>query len=303
MKIHIDVPSDVPTIFDAMYVSNMQTITKNSNRCAVLIYDHKIEHMYQDFVAAPWAADPDFIHQVSSNCACTVLATYAGVIARHAKKYPSLAYIVKCTAALATNASRASHRSVALSTIEQVMKLRDMGIHIIGIGMTLYLGGQDQEGMLCRAAEFIYQAHQHGLIALMWAYATGMPKHQQHDPYTLAGLAGIAHSIGADIVKLKQPYIPCHLSVAQTCAPIIQAASNTKVSIAGEDLQSADLYLKDLEEYLQAGFSGCAVGRNVFQRKKEDAIAMCNAIAAVVYQNMSAADAFTRWFSPQEKKL
>ena len=54
-------------------------------------------------------------------------------------------------------------------------------------------------------------------------------------------------------------------------------------------LQEPEGFLQELHNQLHTGkTSGCATGRNIFQRSLEEAVAMTRAIAALVYDGSSA---------------
>ena len=78
-------------------------------------------------------------------------------------------------------------------------------LSIVGIGYTVYLGGKYEAKMLKEAASLINEAHQSGLIAVIWMYPRGKGINEENI-HVIAGGAGIAACLDADFVKLKYPY-------------------------------------------------------------------------------------------------
>ena len=60
--------------------------------------------------------------------------------------------------------------------------------------------------MLEEVGKAVFEAHQHGLVVVLWMYPRGHHVAQPHDPSLLAGAASVGASLGADFVKLNPNY-------------------------------------------------------------------------------------------------
>ena len=79
------------------------------------------------------------------------------------------------------------------------------GLNILAVGYTIYLGSEHEATMLHQAARIIYDAHQHGLITVLWIYPRGKAVADEKDPHLIAGATGVAACLGSDFVKVNYP--------------------------------------------------------------------------------------------------
>ena len=77
------------------------------------------------------------------------------------------------------------------------------GINVVGIGYTIYVGSEFEHEMLSEAAQFIRQAHELGMISVVWMYPRGKAVSDEKDPQLISGAAGVATCIGADFAKVE----------------------------------------------------------------------------------------------------
>ena len=170
--------------------------------------------------------------------------------------------------------------------------MSESDVTVRGIGITIYPGSASEGDMLSFAAHAIHEAHQHGLIAIVWAYLRGKHVEDEQDPALIAGAAGLANALGADFVKVKPPHATAAKTSAQHLATAVSAAGNTRVICSGLSLQEPEAFLQQLYDQINiGGTAGCATGRNIFQRSKAEAVAMTEAISAIVYDNKTASEA------------
>ncbi len=288
----IDIPADVPSHAAQEYLHNYQAITKPSNRLFLFAADQKIEHLNEDFYGPdihPDVHHVDHLFEIAQQGKIGAFATHLGLIARYGKQYPSINYIVKLNAK--TNLIPAKQRdpiSQELWSVNDVVNMKEQSdLNIRGIGFSIYLGSEFEHEMLAQAAEAIFNAHQHGLITILWAYLRGKSIEDDQDPFLIAGAAGVATSLGADFVKIKPPHATKALSNTDALKLACDAAGNTKVICSGQAKDEPHHFLQTVYDQLKAGTSGCAIGRNIFQRSEPEAIAMTEALSALVHDNAS----------------
>ena len=276
----IIVPADVPQHAQAQFIENYTAITRDTGRLFLFAGDQKIEHMNKEML------DPEHLFKIASAGYIGAFATQLGLIARYGQHYDaSINYIIKLNSK--TDLIAPEHKdpiSSQLWSIDNVVEFKkNSGLAIRGVGYTVYLGSEHEQSMLHEAAQIVYQAHQHGLITILWMYPRGKAVLNEKDAKTIAGAAGIAPCLGADFAKINAP-ITNNQKKAELLTMAVNAAGNTKLICSGGKPLEAQEFLKELHEQLSlGGVAGCATGRNIYQRPLEDAIAMTKSIAELVY--------------------
>ena len=291
------VPADVPEYAHAQYVENYTAVTKNTGRLFIFAADQKIEHLNHDFYGPTIDADahdPEHIFRIAQEGSIGALAIHAGPIARYGRVYNNIDYIVKLNGKTnLLNSQDFDPMSALMWDIQDVLSLAsENNITIRGVGCTVYLGGEHESVMLTQAAQTVMQAHQEGLVAVLWIYPRARHIKDAGTPELIAGAAGLGNALGADFVKVHAPHAQAGMSSMQALTIATQTAGNTGVICSGGEYIPTDELLKNIhEQIVQGGASGCAIGRNIFQRSYPHAVALTHAISAMVYQDASVQEA------------
>jgi fructose-bisphosphate aldolase/6-deoxy-5-ketofructose 1-phosphate synthase len=293
-KSSLFIPADVPCAARCSYTTNMLAITKRSENLLLFAVDQKMEHLNNDFYGPTIPLEvnlPANIFSKASRCAVGAFATHFGLVARYGKEYPQLNYIIKLNGK--TDLIKTEQRdplSTQLWSVADVVRLKKIsGLPIRGIGYTIYLGSEFEHIMLEQAAQAIWQAHQHGLIAIVWIYPRGKSVAQEKNINVIAGAAGVAASLGADFVKINPPQTFDGKSSAQLLTIATQAAGTTKVICSGGSKKEIKELLYETYEQITIGKThGAAIGRNIFQRPEAEAIALSKALHAIIYEKKDA---------------
>ncbi len=286
------IPADVPEKKHDTFVKNYTAITRNTNRLFLFSCDHKIEHLNNDFYGegiSSQALHPEHMFRIASQGNVGAMATHLGLLTRYAHHYPTVHYIAKLNAT--TNlvpSEQADPHSTLLWTIDDVMDFKNNNkASIAGVGITIYLGSEHEAQQLQQAAQVISKAHNEGLVTIIWMYPRGKAIYDEHNPNLIAGATGVALSLGADFVKIKIPAPTEILTRAQSLKIACASAGNTKVVCSGGQTRNEEEFLQELYEQIHVGdAAGTATGRNIFQRPLAQGIALTNAIAAIVYDNV-----------------
>jgi fructose-bisphosphate aldolase / 6-deoxy-5-ketofructose 1-phosphate synthase len=292
----IEVPADVPKSAKGAYVENMKMVTHGSGNLMLFAGDQKIEHLNDDFFGEDIAADdasPEHLFRIAKEGRIGVFATQLGLIAKYGEDYRNIPYLVKLNSK--THLVKTAQKdpvSPQLYSIEQIVRFRDQSdLNITGVGYTIYLGSEYEDDMIYEAAQIIYEAHQHGLIVVLWIYPRGQAVKDEKDPHLIAGAAGVASALGADFVKVNAPKKDGSSS-AELMKEAVAAAGRTKVVCAGGSSVSAEDFLKQLYDQIHTGgASGNATGRNIHQKSLDEAVRMCNAVSAITIDNADVATA------------
>ena len=298
----IMVPLDVPKAVRENYINNYLTITQKSGRLMLFAGDQKVEHLNNDFYGQgihPDDGDPEHLFRIASQANIGLFATQLGLIARYGSSYADVPYLVKLNSK--TNLVKTSQTdpfSNQWLDVEQVVNFRDnSGLNILAVGYTIYLGSEYESEMLRQAARIVFNAHQHGLISVLWIYPRGKAVADEKDPHLIAGATGVAACLGSDFVKVNYPKKEgCESK--EIFKEVILAAGRTKVVCAGGSSDDVEIFLKRLHDQIHvSGASGNATGRNIHQKPLKEAIAMCDAIYAITVESAEVEEALKIYHS------
>ncbi len=277
------IPKTVPVDKHQEFITNYRSIVNEHNKLLLFAVDHKIEHMHDDFVGPDFAEEIQYtnhIFSIANQLPHGALATHLGLIARNTHEYENISYIVKMNAKTHVVPKGAQDPySKPLWTIDDVMKVKQQGVAIAGIGYVLYIGSTHESAMLADCAQLIMQAHAQGLVTIIWAYPRGKHIPNEYCAQTIAGAAGVAHSLGADFIKLQNPTLSDGSIDFQAVKKIQAAAGNSGIIFAGGPLTDNSTFTTRIERYMKLGITGIAVGRNLFQLPTQVAIERSKEIA------------------------
>jgi fructose-bisphosphate aldolase/6-deoxy-5-ketofructose 1-phosphate synthase len=146
--------------------------------------------------------------------------------------------------------------------------------------------------MLREAAQAVFQAHQHGLITVLWIYPRGQAVKDEKHPDIIAGATGVAATLGADFVKVNYPKLDGHDS-KEVFRQATRAAGRTKVLCAGGSSIEPKAFLQMLHDQIfVSGAAGNATGRNIHQKPLDEAVRMANAVTAITVYGKSVEEAY-----------
>lgn len=295
----VRVPADVPADVREDYIDNYMAATRGSGRLMLFACDQKIEHLNEDFFGegiAPEDAEPEHLFRIGSQGVCGVLAGQRGLIAAYAADYPDINYLVKMnskTHLIKTSQDPEKHQddpySPQLYSLEAVMAMRANGVNVVGIGYTIYIGSEYESQMMMEAGEIIAEAHNNGLIVVLWMYPRGKAVADEKDAHLIAGAAGTALCLGADFVKVNPPKGDDAGSSAEKLKEASMASGRTGLVCAGGSTVDAKTFLTQLWEQIHVGGAiGNATGRNIHQRELGEAVRLTKAISAITLADYDA---------------
>lgn len=282
----VKVPVDVPRDARETYIDNYMAATRGTGRLMLFACDQKVEHLNGDFYGEgidPSDLDPEHLFKIGSEGVCGVLAGQRGLIARYAADYPEVNYLVKMNSK--TNLVKTAQDdpySPQLHDLQAVLAMREEGVNIVGLGYTLYLGSEYESTMLAEAGQLIAEAHEAGLIVVLWIYPRGKAVADEKAPALIAGAAGVALCLGADFVKVNPPKATDEATSAESLKIAATAAGRTGLVCAGGSTVDAQTFLTQLHDQIHIGGAcGNATGRNIHQRSLDEAVRLTKAISAV----------------------
>ncbi|PIT95129.1 aldolase [Candidatus Falkowbacteria bacterium CG10_big_fil_rev_8_21_14_0_10_39_9] len=294
--IEVNVPLTVPTALAREYTKNYRLATKDTGRLFLFAGDQKVEHLNNDFKGDDISIedqDPEHLFKIANQAEIGVFATQLGLIDKYGSDYKNIPYVVKLNSR--TNlVSIKDHDPVSYGwySLEDVKNFKKQSkLNIVGIGYTVYLGGEYESEILREAAQIIKDAHAQGLLAIIWMYPRGKSIPNEDDINIIAGGAGVAACLGSDFVKVKYPYTG-EEETAKEFKTVVAAAGHTKVICVGGSRLSPEELLKNIDQQIHiAQTAGNAVGRNLHQYSLPDAVRLARAIAGIIYHDCSLAKA------------
>lgn len=157
--------------------------------------------------------------------------------------------------------------------------------------------------MLARVAAAIFEAHQAGLLAVLWVYPRGKGV-KEEDIHTIAGGAGVAAALDADFVKVKYPYgLKDKKATAVKFQEVVEAAGRTRIVCVGGSKRPVKELLEHLEVQMNiAKTCGLAIGRNLHQRSLEEATRLNIALGAIIFHKKTAKEAFALYNNKTKAK-
>jgi DhnA family fructose-bisphosphate aldolase class Ia len=250
MEESVYVPADVPYGSVNEYLGNYDLITQGSGRLMLLAGDQKVEHLNEDFYGEGIHPDdnhPEHLFKIAAAAEIGVFAAQQGLISMYGPDYPEIPYLVKLNSKThLVKTDQKDPLSNQLIDVEQVAEFKkNSGLDIAAVGYTIYLGSEYEHIMLREAAQAIYKAHHFGLVTVLWIYPRGKAVKDEKDPDLIAGATGVAATLGSDFVKVNAP--------------------------KKDGKSSGDLLIRAVK----------ATGRNIHQKSFQEAVNMCNAIAAI----------------------
>ncbi|WP_066413686.1 class I fructose-bisphosphate aldolase [Halorubrum aethiopicum] len=243
----------------------------------ILAYDHGLEHGPVDFEPNPATADPERLFELATHSAVTALAVQKGVAEAY---YPDYADEVNLLLKLngTSNLWRGEPDSAVNCSAEYAAELG-----ADAIGFTVYGGSNHEVEMAEEFREAQEGAREHDMGVVMWSYPRGQGLRNDGSPEVISYGARLGLELGADLVKVKYP------GSAEAMGDAVEMAGPTQVVMSGGTMRDDKAFLRNVADAIDAGATGLAVGRNVFQR--DDPERILDALEAVVFQEVDPAEA------------
>ena len=224
----------------------------------LLAYDQGLEHgPSKDFDDRN--IDPAFIMDIASKGGFCGVIFQKGVAERY--------YDGKVPLMIKLNGKSALPKGEPISSqvcsVEQAVSLGAKGV-----GYTIYLGSGKEAKMFSEFGTIQEEAHERGLPAVAWIYPRGESVQNDTSKEIVAYAARAGLELGADAVKIKYTGDP------ETFSWAVKAAAGVKVFMSGGPKAPTDEdFLRQVRGVMQAGGTGVAVGRNVWQHQEPLGIA------------------------------
>lgn len=291
------IPLTVKSDKKKVYERNYDKVTHGSGKLFLFAGDQKVEHLNDDFYGEGIASEnatPDHLFNIASKAKIGVFATQLGLISRYGGDFPKIPYLVKLNSkSHLVKTSQADPVSTQWYSVEDVAYFQKQSkLDIVGVGYTIYFGSEFENEMLTQAAQIVYQAHEQGLLSVIWAYPRGKAVMNEKDVHLIAGAAGAVGCLGADFVKVNYPAKKEGVSSAEGLQEAVKAAGKTQLICAGGSSMDMEKFLQTLHDQIHiSGAAGNATGRNIHQKPLDEAIRFCNAIYGITVEDKTVEEA------------
>lgn len=219
----------------------------------LLAYDQGLEHgPSKDFNEK--SVDPDYILEIARKGKFTGVIFQKGVAEKYYKGTVPLIVKVNGKTSLPKGEPIASQ-------ICSVKQAKALGAK--AVGYTIYLGSTHENLMLTEFGRIQQEAHELGLAAIAWIYPRGETITNDTAPQIIAYAARAGLEVGADAVKIK------YTGDSNTFRWAVRSAGTVKVFMSGGPKAPTDeAFLTQVKGVMDAGATGLAVGRNVWQHER-----------------------------------
>jgi class I fructose-bisphosphate aldolase len=265
-----------------------------SGKVVILPVDQGLEHgPARSFAANPAGYDPHYHFQLAIDAGLSAYAAPLGFIEAGADTFAgAIPTILKCNSA---NSLSVDKDQGVYGSVSDALRLG-----CSAIGFTIYPGSEDQYELIEEIAELSLEAKSVGLAVVVWSYPRGgnLTTEGETAIDVCAYAAHMACQIGAHIIKVKAPtdalylesakkvYQDQNIDIATMAARIrhvVQSCFNGRrlVVFSGGAARDLDAVFDEVRAVRDGGGNGTIIGRNTFQRPREDALAMLDTIIKI----------------------
>ena len=264
-----------------------------TGRLVILPVDQGFEHgPGRSFAVNPPAYDPRYHFQLAIDAGCSAYAAPLGFLEAGAREFAGeIPLILK----LNNRDSLSEEKDPAQAVTGDVEDALRLGC--VGIGYTIYPGSTHRLEMYEELRGLASEAKAAGLVVVVWSYPRGgaITKEGETAIDVCAYAAHIAAQLGAHVVKVKLPtaYLEQKAAkeayekngvvigtLAERVRHVVQAtfAGRRVVIFSGGAKSTEATVLEEARAIREGGGFGSIIGRNSFQRKREDALKLLGQI-------------------------
>ncbi|MBV8685740.1 MAG: class I fructose-bisphosphate aldolase [Alphaproteobacteria bacterium] len=269
----------------------MQGRLGGTGKLIILPVDQGFEHgPGRSFAMNEPAYDPHYHYQLAIDAGLSAYAAPLGALEAGADTFAGqIPLILKIN----SSNSWATRKDQAVTGgIDDALRLG-----CSAIGFTTYPGSEDNLELIEEIRELSAEAKSVGIATVIWAYPRGgdISKEGELALDVTAYGAHMAALLGAHIIKVKlpsahieqkeaqKPYEGDRSNQADRVRHIVQSCFNGRrmVVFSGGAAKGADAVFQDARDIRDGGGNGSIIGRNAFQRPREEAMAMLDKLVRI----------------------
>lgn len=259
-----------------------------TGRLLILPVDQGFEHgPARSFAANPASYDPYYHWQLAIDADLSAYAAPLGMLEVGADRFVGeIPTILKMNSGNSLMPSSSPPYQAITASVKDALRLG-----CAAIGFTIYPGSEKANNMINEVRELILEAKSYGLASVIWSYPRGnnISKEGETALDIVAYAAHMAALIGAHIIKVKPPtdflenaeakkiYLTKEIkrsSLEERIKHVTEACFAGKrivVFSGGANKSEQDIY-DEVRAIKAGGGNGSIIGRNSFQRPREEAL-------------------------------
>ena len=298
LKILSNYESDNPGVKGNLCRLLMHGRLGGTGKMIILPVDQGFEHgPARSFAPNPAAYDPHYHYQLAIDAGLNAYAAPLGMIEAGADTFAGqLPTILKMNSSNSLVPKVAGYDQAIIASVDDALRLG-----CAAIGFTIYPGADDIFEMMEEIREMSAEAKAVGIATVIWSYPRGGKISKEGELALDVGAyaAHMAALLGAHIIKVKLP--SAHIeqgdakkayegsdwsNQADRVRHVVQScfAGRRIVVFSGGAAKGEDAVYQDARDIREGGGNGSIIGRNTFQRSRQDALAMLARLVRI-YKN------------------
>ncbi|MBM3557039.1 MAG: class I fructose-bisphosphate aldolase [Alphaproteobacteria bacterium] len=268
-----------------------------TGKVIILPVDQGFEHgPARSFAPNPPAYDPHYHFQMAVDAGLNAYAAPLGMIEAGADSFAGqIPTILKVNSANSLSRQKENADQAVTASVHDALRLG-----CAAIGFTIYPGSDSAYNQMEEIRAMAEEAKAHGLAVVMWSYPRGgsLTKDGETAMDVCAYAAQIAALMGAHIIKVKLPSAfleqaeakkvyeskKIDLSTqAKRVEHVMQSAfaGRRLVVFSGGAAKGEDSVYDDARAIRDGGGNGSIIGRNTFQRPRDEALKMLDTLVQI----------------------
>ncbi|MCC6304103.1 MAG: class I fructose-bisphosphate aldolase [Rhodobacteraceae bacterium] len=268
-----------------------------SGKMIILPVDQGFEHgPARSFAPNPAGYDPHYHYQLAIDAGLNAFAAPLGMLEAGADSYAGqIPTILKMNSANSLMSATAGKDQAITASVDDALRLG-----CAAIGFTVYPGSDAALGQFEEVSALREEAAAKGVATVIWSYPRGeaLTKDGETAIDVTAYAVQIAALLGAHVIKVKLPaanieqgeakkvYDKHGVEIASPAARVrhcMQAAfaGRRLVVFSGGAAKGEDSVYDDARAIRDGGGNGSIIGRNSFQRQREDALKLLGTLVEI----------------------
>lgn len=255
--------------------------------------DHGLEHGPGDFLSNPESENPEYQLRLALEGGYSAVVFQVGIAEKYMRAFAGRVPLVLKLNGKTNVPPDDEAFSPQTATVETAVRLG-----ADAVGYTLYVGSPAQDRDFVQFMGVREEAERLGMPVIVWAYPRGRAikaKGGRDTLYAIDYAARVAEELGADVVKVNipkvggapnvdvpEPYRSLQPSAQEALEKVVRSAGRSLVVISGGSRLSDEEVLANAEASMKAGAAGVIFGRNIWQRKMEDALSISREIKKII---------------------
>lgn len=268
-----------------------------TGKMIILPVDQGLEHgPARSFAKNPAAYDPHYHWQLAIDAELNAFASTLGMLEAGADTFAGqIPTILKVNSSNSLSRLKEDADQAITATVDDALRLG-----CAAIGFTVYPGSDNCFNQMEELRELAADAKRAGLAVVAWSYARGgdLSKAGETALDIISYAAHVVASLGAHIIKVKLPTSELELGAAkkvyeeekiarttltERVKHVVEAcyAGKRLVVFSGGEAKDLDGLYNEARAIRDGGGNGSIIGRNTFQRPRDEAIAMLDQMVKI----------------------